>query len=225
MGALLLALLIGQDDPAKDWRHPWHGATEGSRLTWKVTSEMFGSKFEVTRTDTVAKVGDHDVTVKREEGENTSDQVIHTGRPSELEGTWTRVGEEKIKVGDKEYACTIHELRREAKPVVQTTRVWTCAGAPFWALKQTWSQTMDGKEAAGAVEEVTAVDQAVKVGDREFKCIVLRRKTAMATVETVETMWRTADVPGGVARRTTENLMGGKKTGTSVEELTGFEKK
>lgn len=218
--------LMPQDDVTRGWKHPWSGAKAGDRLKWRITSEMFGRKTAVERTEAVSKVEKDFVWIRWQEGgKKEHERQIFVELGSELTGKWSRTGEEELKVGTRSFRCAVYELKKESGNVVQTTRVWQCADAPYWAVKQSWTQDMKGKEPVGWVEELIGLDEVVKVGDKELKCAVVRKTTDSLGVKRVETIWWNDEVPGRAAKKTDESEMRGKKQASAVHELVEFEKK
>jgi hypothetical protein len=212
--ALIALLLIAQDDVMKGWKHPWAGATVGTRLKWKSTLGERSS--EVTWV--VAKADDKNVELK--EGKRT--QQFYIGLPSEYEGKAVKGAEEEIKVGEKSLKCTVYEITKTSGKITQTMKVWKCADAPVFAVKEQWSQ---GK--SGWTTELTAIDEVVKVGGKEYKCAVLRKTTEVAGIKAVETVWWNDEIPGRAAKRTRQSFIKDQelKEQGSVEELVEFEKK
>lgn len=219
----ILALL--PQDLVKDWKHRWADAKVGSSVTFESTTNLPGiGEQKSTSTQTVAAVDGKKVTIEIADGEEKQKQDFHIGVPSEYDGSVTKGADDTFKVGDKTYACAVYEVKKEAGKVVQVLKVWKCADAPCWAVKQTWSQSMGGKAQAGWVEELVGTE-TLKVGGKELACAVVRKTTEAAAVKTVETEWRTREIPGGVAKATTQTFMGGKemKEAAVTRVATAFE--
>ncbi len=233
--ALLLPLLLLQDDPCKGWVHPWAGAPVGAKLTWKVTTWIpdFAAgkadafeEFSLRRIETVKEVSKERVVVSRAEGtEEPNPQEYFVGLPAELEGKFAKAGEEELKVGGKAWPCTIHERKVDVQAgVTQVTRIWKAAAFPTWAVRHSWTMNMKGRE-SGWVEEAVELGAVVKVADKDFPCTVIRRSTRSGGVETVESTWWTDAIPGRAAKRTRQHLMEGRelKANGALEELVSFD--
>lgn len=221
----LAVLAVPQDDVVKGWKHPWSGATVGTRLKWKVSVEAAGQKSVQDRTEVVAKVEKDSVTVDEQEGEDKNQEEYSTALPPELEGPWKKTGDEEIKVGDRTFKCAVYEYKRTDALFVQTTKVWKSADAPHWAVKWTFSHVQPGLELLGWTEELVRIEEKVAVTGKEVKCRVVRKTTKSPGIETVDTLWWTDEVPGRVARKTRENSVAGVKAGNSVSELVEAQKK
>ncbi len=229
---IAIAALVLQDtkELTKNWKHRWADAAAGSSVTFEVTvmvPDMSGSKeMKTTRIETVTKVDGKNVTIEFNDDGAKNSQVFHIGLPSEYEGPCTKGADEEIKVGDKSYKCSVTEIKKESGTVVQLLKIWTCADAPSWAVKQAWSQSTSGKVKAGWAEELTGTEK-LKIAGKEVACAIVRRTTEAATVKAVDTEWRTPDLPGGVAKATAQTFINGKEMteAATTKVATGFERK
>jgi hypothetical protein len=221
---LLLGLALLQDDVTKGWKSPWAGATVGSRLKWKITSEAIGQKETVERTERVTQADAESVTVETQEKDEKNDEQHTVTLPSELEGPWKKIGDEEIKVGDKSFKCAVYEFKKEELGV-QTTRVWKSADAPHWAVKATFSFVQAGMELGAWTEELIGLGEGVTVAGKEYKCRVVRRSSRSPGLEYIDTTWVTDELPGRAARKTHEGRIGGMKATSKVSELVEVQKK
>ena len=151
---------------------------------------------------------------------------IPTSIPPEFKYDVERAGSEVITVGETKYDCAIFKSTSKFGTRERVCMVWKAAGAPCWAMKQTWTVRDDLQVVESWTEEFTGTEK-VKVGDRELACLVLKKTTADKKPR-IEMEWLCAEVPGGrvkwVAFTATEK--GEEVKGTRFElELTGFEKK
>jgi hypothetical protein len=221
--AVLALALAPQDDVVKGWKAPWAGATVGSRLKWKVTTEAVGQKETVERTERVTQADAESVTVETQEKDEKNDEQHTVTLPSELEGPWKKTGDEEIKVGDKSFKCAVYESRKEELGV-QTTRVWKSSDAPHWAVKATFSFVQAGMELGAWTEELVGLGEGVTVAGKEHKCRVVRRSSRSPGLEYIDTTWVTDELPGRAARKTHEGRIGGMKATGKVSELVGVQK-
>ncbi len=221
----LTVVAAAQDDVAKGWKHPWSGATVGTRLKWKITEEALGKQSTLERTEVVTQVEADSVSVDEQEGDEKNEQQYSLSLPSELDGGWRKTGEEEIKVGDRSFKCSVYELKKDVTPFVQTTRAWKSADAPHWAVKATFSHSLGGQEQLGWTEELVRIGEGVVVGGKELKCRVVRKTTRSAGIEIVETTWWTDEIPGRAARKSHENRIAGVKANSRVSELLEYKKK
>jgi hypothetical protein len=241
-----LSLLFGGIASAQDfsegvtkgWKHPWSGAKVGDRVTWKITSSLSipgiegikipglgPKKIESERMEVVTRIAENTVWVERNEGDTKTEDQYYTGLPSNLVGKWAKTGEEVVKVGSKSFKCAIYENKVKSGNAVQITRVWKSADVPFWAVKATFSSQTAGTDRIGSVEELTAIDEVVKIGGKEYKCFVVRTTTEAEGVKSVETVWWNDAIPGRAAKKTKQDFMKGKETQSNTLEVVGFEKK
>jgi hypothetical protein len=220
----VVATLVVQDakEFSKDWKHRWADTTAGSSVTFEVTV----METKATRIETVAKVDGTNVTVEVSEGGAKTNQVIHVGLPSEYTGTCAKGADEEIRVGEKTYKCAVYEVRIEVGQIVQLMKIWRCADAPAWAVKESWSQSKNGTVKLSWVEELTGSEK-LTVGGKEFDCAIVRRTTEGASVKGVDTEWRARGIPGGVAKATSQTFISGKvvKEQATTRVATGFERK
>jgi hypothetical protein len=222
--AVLVALAL-QDDVTKGWKSPWAGATVGSRLKWKVTTEAVGQKETLERTERVTQVDAESVTVESQEKDEKNEDTHPLTLPGELEGPWKKTGDQEIKVGDKAFNCAVYEWKKEEFGAVQTTRVWKSGDAPHWAVKATFTHVQGGTEILAWTEELIQLSEGVTVAGKEMKCRVVRKSTRPAGLEMIDTTWITDELPGRAARKTTEHRIAGMKALTKVSELIEVQKK
>ncbi len=228
MRTLLVVLglaLAPQDDVVKGWNPPWAGATVGTRLKWKVSTETVGEKSVLERTERVTEVTAESVTVEFKEGDEESGEEHSLSLPSELEGPWKKTGDEEVKVGDRSFKCAIYERKKDELGGVQTTRVWKSADAPHWAVKATFTYVQGGMELLGWTEELIRLGEGVTVAGKEQQCRVVRKSTRSPGIEMVETTWVTEELPGRAARKSLENRIAGMKANSKVSELIEVQRK
>ena len=220
--ALLAMLLQDPKDVTKDWKHPWSNATVGSSIRWKIT--VAGFTTEVT--ETVTKVEKATVTTERKDADSAAPATYFTGLPGEFAGKASTLADEELKVGDKSYPCSVTQFRFETKGAMQVLKVWRSPDAPCWAVRQTYEQHNNGKLGVAYTEEFTGTAK-LKVGEKELACAVVKRTSTVTTMKTVETEWRSAEIPGGAAKKTKQIYMNDKEVAAAAElcEVVAFEKK
>ena len=243
--AILLLPLTACASPAitsqeitKDWRHPWAGATVGSSVTWKTTrytssldagGKSIWKETELTRVDTVTKADGSEVEIELNRKGEKEKAVYRLGPPWELEGTVSACDGETLSVGQKSFACTVFCIKQALEPIgpATYTKVWRSPEAPVWAVRVVhYFSSVDVKNALWT-EELTAIDEVVKVGATELKCAVVRTTFAVENGKRrVETEWITPGIPGRIARHLHQEFRGDQelKEVTSVRVATAFEK-
>lgn len=232
MKFVLLAMALFAQDPTKEVKHRWAGATVGSWVKWKTKSSMRGSPIDELNKEsvsehkeTVVKVEKEFIEVQQENGDTKSPpQQIYVGLPSWYQGTVTKLGEEEIELAGKKLKCTVYEIRKELQGVVQSLKFWKCPDVPVFAVKEEWSHSIKGKKQLGWIEE-WAGEETLSIGGKEYKCQIFRKTTELEGNKTVETEWRNPEIVGGLAKRTSQNFVNGGFEITSESVVTEFERK
>jgi hypothetical protein len=214
---IYLILLLAQDDPIKGWKHRWADAKPGSWVKFRSSGKFMGQDLKSEFVHKVVEIEGPDVTIEYGEGEDTNEMVVHVGLPGEYKGKASKTGEEELTVAGKKYKCAVWTLDLGMK---QTTKLWKCADAPVWAVKEVW--TAD-KDLGWTVDWLG--EESVKVGEKDLKCQVFRKTVETMGISDAETEWRHPDVPGQVAKRTKVTKMGGKEQSSTTEVAIAFEKK
>ena len=207
---LLLALLC-QDDPLKEWKHPWGGFAPGSRVTCRQTSKrpdispagelVYRDETEELTYTVVTQDGERP-TIRIRSGDVSSDIPYATPQPNWFRGKREEKGRETLKVGERALDCrVIRYALDEGKDLSQVTTLHVAEGAPAW-VKLRVETRQNGVTTTAEEERWVGEDQALKIGGRDVLCQVVEIRTEVKDGPvTIKREWRTDEIPGRVARR------------------------
>lgn len=220
---LILALLLQADakEFTKDWKSAWKDFGVGSWVKFKCT--FAGA--EMLQTEKVVKISGEFATLEVGDGEEVHQEQYFIGIPSEYDGKLAKTGEEDLTVAGRTYKCTVYEIAKSSGNTTQSLRVWKCADAPVWSLKEVF-QSKTGRSTIGWTME-WAGSEDVKVGETTLTCQIFKNTTELGGSSTVETEWRNDAIPGRAAKRMHQSFLKGKELESSktVETAVDFEKK
>jgi hypothetical protein len=234
MMTLLLALALQEDPLAaellKTWKHPWAGFGPGSKVTYRQTSKrpdidakgelVYRDEAEEVTYSVVTQAGEAP-TLRIRSGDVSTDIPYFTQPPSWFRGRGERRGSETVKVGELSFECTVTRfILDEGKDLSQATTVHTTAGAPVWALRLRVETLANGKVNTADEERCVAIDQPLKIGDRQVVCQVMELRTEVVDGPvTVKREWRSDEIPGRVARREQRVIQNGKEVPAAALQM------
>ena len=219
--ALAVSAARAQDQDLKVYesRDPWGNFGIGSWVRLKVEVDLGIMITTVETLQTLKKITDQDYTIRVEStsmmGKEDVNHVREKGADSVLsDPEREKVGEEKLKIGDKEYECTIWKSVSEQRGVEMERKEWLAEGIDF-PLKIV---SKSGGPMAPSVEmTATNLKDTVKIEkDRIIECVRYEGKiqTAMGGGTTVQ--WLSLDIPGGLVKMKAEIMMQGQGVRTST---------
>jgi hypothetical protein len=183
------ALCSAQEDYPVE-HHTWLRYKPGTMIRHKTAVEAGGRKFEGTRTWTLKEVGKQDCVVEE------VDSMSQDGAPSTFRVTQgTRIGEELVKVKDKETHCEIWIVKSHGKNGALEARYWIPKGKFDPPLRMV--QKQEGFEADLLA---TSLNEKLKVGEREVSCVKLEGKVKAGGSEGSVKFWHTQELPSSHAR-------------------------
>lgn len=211
---LLGLLLLPQDRLPAD-QHPWLRHKPGSTATYKSTI-TYGALTQEGALTYALKEGGADG------GYAVSVKAAQLGQEATSEETFgppAKAGTETIRVGDRDFACTVWTStgRRAGKPL--TARWWIADNAP---LPLRVHLAVEGEEDFDVTAR--ALDEALTVDGRRYACLRLEGRSRTGGEESRVVLWSSPDVPGGVVRMTGAGTIKGQRI-TSTLELTSMSAK
>ena len=204
--ALLAAFAQETYDPQK---HPWMKWKPGSFVRYRMTTEMAGQKQEGEITYTLSEVTASGYALKVK-----AQMMGMNQEKQEQESVPVKVGTERLKVRDKEYACTIWMSKGKRGDFPSETRFWTTDGVSFplkTALK------VEGEEAFEMV--AVSVSEEVTVAGKTYGAVMLSGKMKTAGGEAEVTTWMSDQVPGGALRMETRMQVQGATVPSRLEAV------
>lgn len=207
---------------------PWSGFKQGSSVEFRQLVTADGKTLSSTGKTTVTAVADDEATLKIERVESgtsasTSEKVSLKAAPTPRPCDPAKgkvVGVDKLKLGDREYACDVVQLDDAS-----LTKLWVCKDVKVNGGVLKSEQIPSRSETEHGTIAVLA--EKVKVGEREVTCWVWAQSTShfrMGTVASSKT-WTSAEVPGGLVRSESQSEAGKDPTRKTVIEVTAFEAK
>lgn len=205
------ALCSGQDfDKSK---HPWLKHKPGAWVEYKMSQSMGEMNNEGTYKTTLKKVGEKDYVL--------ANAIEMGGQKQETEDTQTlpvKDGEEKVKVGDKEYDCTIWKQSGTRNGEEGEVRFWIAKGqdAPL-------KFAMKGKQTSF---ELTAVkiNDPIDFKGRKIECVAMTGKFSFGGGDSDAEAWFTSEIPGGLARMKIKFAMGDQEGSVTMVAVDSGEK-
>ena len=240
--AILLPLSL-QDDPIaaealKGYQHPWAGFGNGCSVTMRETTRRpdIDDSGKLVYRDVVSEVT---WSVVASEGEKATFKVEGGGQesvipffitmPNWARGKGAKRGTEDITVGGIRRVCDIITISLDAdKDAGQVTTISKSPELTYWAARWRVETLIKGRSNTSEEELLLDVDQKVKVGDRELRCVLVQATVdVVGGIRTVRKEWRSDDVPGRVARRETRQFLNGKEldSGATQMEVVRFNSK
>jgi hypothetical protein len=182
MTAAILAL--AQDQMSKD-QHHWLKYKVGTSVTMKLTMSAGDQKMEGTMKQTLTEAKDKSYTVK-----SSFEFAGQTNEEDEVEDIPTKVGEDTLKIGDKEYKCVKWVAKSKRGEKESTATVWLSEGIKP-PLK------LEIKDERGtSVVTASAVGDKVKAADKEYDCVKLEGEMNTDQGKAKTKFWMCGDVPG-----------------------------
>lgn len=173
-----------QDAMSKD-NHHWMKYKAGTSVTFTIKMSAGGQEMEGKMKQTLADVKDNSYTTK-----NSFEMAGQTNDDEETEDLPTKDGEETLKIGDKEYKCTIWKAKSKQGEKESSSRVWLTEGIKV-PLKIETKKDND-TTVATAVE----VSEKIKAGGKEYDCVRLEGDMATEMGKAKAKFWMNGDVPG-----------------------------
>jgi len=210
MKLVLLGLVLLPQDRIPSDRHPWLRHTPGAKAAYKSTLQYGALTQEGGLTYALTEAGDdgrYTISVK-------AAQLGQEATSEETFGAPAKTGAETIRVGDRDFACTIWTStgRRGGKP--QTARWWIADGAP---LPLRVHLAVEGEEDFDVTAQ--ALDEALTIDGRRYACMRLEGRSRTGGEESRVVLWSSPEVPGGVVRLTGAGTLKGQRI-TSTLEIT-----
>ena len=205
---LALLLLLAPQDRVPSDSHPWLRFKAGASATYssKITYGALTQEGALTYTlKEVGADGRYVVAVK-------AAQLGQEATSEEAFGAPVKTGTETIRVGDRDFACTIWTSTgaRGGKP--QTARWWIADGAP---LPLRVHLTVEGEEDFDVTAR--ALDEALTAGGRAYACLRLEGRSKNGVEESRVVLWSSPEVPGGVVRLTGAGTLKGQRITSTLE--------
>ncbi len=226
LSLVALAAVLVQGDPVvqeaiKGYRHPWADFREGSTVTYRESlrvpeidkdGNLVYKELVSEVAWTVTAVEEQKVILKIARGDEENEVPHYIGLPGWFRGKGEKKGSEEIAVGDRKLACQVTAITLDGgKDASQVTTVARSPDAPTWAVRVRVETLMRGQVNTSEEELLVAVNEKVKVGDRELVCQVVQATTQGGPSRSVRKEWRSDDVPGRVVRRETRQFQGDKE--------------
>lgn len=212
---LLLAVLAHAPQEKLDAsRHPWLRFKAGTSVAYKVTSEVGVLKEESQMTYSLKEIDEGGFTLEVKVAGIGKEQAMD-GK----EGPYLKVGEEKVRVAEKDHACTIWESKGQRGPYSTKTRYWLAEGiaVPLRLVSQVDAQESD--------VVATSLSEKLAIGGKEYDCVRLEGKTKNAQGEAETTVWLSDPVPGRLVKIAAKGKVQGAGMTTTVELAGVSEKK
>jgi hypothetical protein len=232
---ILATLALAQADPAlaeaaKGYAHAWAGFREGSTVTIreKTRTPEIDEKGNLVHREVVAEsvwtvtgVAGERATVRVKQGGQDHELPYHFTPPHWFRGKVESKGREAVAVGARTFDCAVTSITFETgKDIRQVTTLWKAADAPSWAVRLRIETFERGSLNTSEDERLVAVDERVKVGEKEVVCQVVEATTeAAGRGKTVRKEWRSPEVPGRVVRRETRQFQGGKEITLAASQM------
>ena len=233
---LFVALMVlVQDDPVasealKGWKHPWADFGDGCQITTRETLRRpdISPEGKLVYKDVVTELT---TTVMAQAGEKTTLKIEGANQESYIpyfmtlpgwsRGRGERKGTEIIEVGGVKRECQVTQLSLDTnKDAGQVTVICKSPEVPYWAVKWRAETLVQGKPNTWEEELVLEVGAKLKVGDREFSCVVVQSTVeAVGGAKTVKKEWRCDEIPGRVARRETHQYLNGKEVESAFSQM------
>jgi len=182
---ILLAIAgIAQDEMSKD-KHPWMKYKVGTTVSFKMKIDAGGQQVEGTMKQELTELKDKSYTTK-----TAFDVMGQQNEENEVEDIPTKGSEETLKIGDKEYKCTIWNSKSKRGEKESTNRIWVADGMNV-PLKL---EIKDAENTSTIL--ASAVGDKIKVGEKEYDCVRLEGDMATDMGKAKAKFWMNADVPG-----------------------------
>lgn len=193
MPALLLTLLLAAQSvqekfPVDD--HCWLRFKPETWVTNKIVVEANGKVIETLQKQRLKERSGDDYVIDVTESLNGQILATHTNRTS----NGVINGKETLTVDGKEYPCQVTTAKGRRDEGETEYRSWMPQGNRY-PLKVEFKQpNFDG------VLTAVAVDEKVKIGEREYLCAKLEGKVKQGPSEGTMTVWLNQEIPGAQAR-------------------------
>lgn len=223
----LLALCLGPVRPAAAADlpreiHPWGRFEVGAWKIVRATSESVGGTGEVLTTDTrttLEGLDEKGVTLRVEvmvevagKRFRAEPQTIRQGLYGEPPGDNTQVidlGEQKLTVQGREFACRVAEVRVQGAAARLNSKIfYTSAGSALLLRRESVKIDLEGRVLEELTAETVSVDIPIKVGSAMFSGCQIRteQKFPGGTSTTLAVFVR--EIPGGMVCQTTKEFDG-----------------
>ena len=175
--------------PAED--HAWRRFKAGTWISNALHIERAGNIVETVQKQTLKEKAADDYAIEVTESVHHGDDL-----PTRINRTSNGVfvGKETLTVDGKEVPCRISLSQGKRAEGETEYRYWMPEGNKV-PLKVVFKQPgMEGELVA------VALDEKVKVGEREYSCAKLKGKIKRGALEGTMTLWTTQEIPGAQAR-------------------------
>lgn len=233
--AAILAGAFLQDDPVvatalRDYKHPWADFAEGATVTYKDTvkrpeidqgGNLVLRDVETQMVWTVGPTEGGKVVLKVASDGRESEFPHHLSAPGWSKGKGERKPDEEIAVGGSKFGCRVTAILIDLdKDASQVATIWQNPEAPGWAVRFRNETFAKGRRNTAEEESLVALEEKVKVGDREVACHVLERKTEVeGELREIRKEWRSGEVPGRVVRREVRHYRGGREITAAASKM------
>jgi hypothetical protein len=193
MAALLLTLLLAAQPapekfPVED--HCWLRFKPETWVTNKIVVEVNGKVVETVQKQRLKERSDEDYVI--EVTESLNGRLLATHMNWSSNGVIT--GKETLTVDGKEYPCQVSIAKGRREEGETESRYWMPKGNKY-PLKVEFKQpNFEG------VLKAVAVDEKVKIGEREYLCSKMEGKVKQGPSEGTMTVWVNQEIPGAQAR-------------------------
>jgi hypothetical protein len=102
-----------------------------------------------------------------------------------------KVGDESLKIGDKEYKCVVWKAKGKRGDKETESKVWMCDTVSAPLKLESKSGEEEGSFTA------TQVSDKVKGAGKEYDCVKLEGTLNNQLGKMKTTLWLNADIPGG----------------------------
>jgi len=236
MRLLLILLLLLQDDPVavdaiKGYQHPWAGFGDGCSITTRETMRqpdidksgqlVYKEVVHELTTTVMAQAGEKSTLKIEGAGQESYIPYFIAAFPNWARGRGEKKGIESVTVAGVSRACEVTQISLDTdKDAGQITIICKSPEVPYWAVKWRTETLAQGRPNTSEEEVVLDVNQRVKVGDREFSCVLVQSTVeAVGGAKTVKKEWRTEEIPGRVAKRESRQYLNGKEIESALIQM------